>query len=172
MNKKTKKILAFSTTLMIISASGLGFLLYKIKDKGNLLNENVKTLTENSAKESSYLELNKLVNETEKDRDMVASVFLSNEADSISYLSEIETMAAELGLVFKTESLDKVVEKSKEEYVKMSFSYEGKKETVAGFLNLMENAPYHSRVESFSFEEKDPGNWAGRLTLLITVEPK
>ena len=53
----------------------------------------------------------------------------------------------------------------------MIFTYEGSKDLGANFLSLMESAPYHSRVESFSFEEKESGNWAAQLTLLITVEP-
>jgi hypothetical protein len=171
MNTKTKKIFILSILTAIATTASLGYFLYHINERGMLLEEQLSILAENDTKESAYLKLRRLAQDTEVDRTLLASSFISREGDSIVFLGEIETMAMALGLSLKTDSLDKIVnEDTKQEYIKMSFVYGGQKSTVFMFSQLLEVVPYHSTVESLQLREVGNGNWEGRLTILLTIQ--
>jgi hypothetical protein len=171
MSTKTKKIFILSLVVVIAATVSLGYFLYNINSRGMLLEEQLSILAENDTKESAYLKLRRLAQDTEDERALLASSFFANEGDSIVFLGEIETMATALGLSLKTESLDKITDlESKQEYIKMSFIYEGQKNTVFMFSQLLEVVPYHSIVESLQLRETGTGNWEGRLTILLSIQ--
>ncbi len=169
MSAKTKKI--FFISLSVAAAAVCAFVLFflEIRTQALRLEEQVKILTENNTKESSFVRLNRLVQETEEDRALLATSFFKSEGDSISFLGEIETLATSLGLTFETEALDKIESKEKGEFLKMSFVYEGKKETVMKFSKLFEVAPYHSRVESLRLRKGSGDNWTAELSMQIMI---
>lgn len=170
MTSKTKKILVVAVISAVFSVSALSFFIYKINSQGILLEEQIKALSENTTKESAYLRLQRLVMETESERVLLASSFFRQEGDSITFLSEVETLASTLGLSLKTESLDKVVDKeSGKEYVKISFVYSGQKDTVYKFSKLLEYVPYHSMIDSLSLRKDSGNNWEGKLSISITL---
>jgi len=169
MSSKTKKI--FFITLGIAIAAVCAFVLFflEIRSEALRLEEQVKILTENNTKESAFVRLKRLAQETEDERALLASSFFSSEGDSISFLGEVETLATSLGLSFETVSLDKIEDKEKGKFVKISFVYEGKKETVIKFSKLLEVAPYHSRVESLRLRKEGNGNWTAELSMQIMI---
>lgn len=170
MAPNTKKILILSVITAMVSVGTLSFFVYKINSQGILLEEQLRILSENNTKESAYLKLQRLAQETEIERGLLANSFFRQEEDSINFLGEIESLASTLGLSFKTESLDKVVEKStNKEYIKISFVYSGQKDVVYKFSKLMEYVPYHSVVESLSFRKVEDNNWEGKLAISITL---
>lgn len=172
MSNKTKKIFILSLVVVIVTTASLAFFLYNINSRGMLLEEQLAILAENDTKESAYLKLRRLAQDTEEERALLASSFFGSEGDSIVFLGEIETMANALGLTLETESLDKVInEETKEEHIKMSFIYQGQKNTVFMFSKLLEVVPYHSTVESLQLREAGAGNWEGRLTILLSIQP-
>jgi hypothetical protein len=171
MSTKTKKIFIISLIAVSVTTASLGYFLYHINARGMLLEEQLTILAENDTKESAYLRLRRLAQDTEAERIELANSFFGNEGDSIVFLGEIETMAAALGLTLKTESLDKIVnEETKEEHIKMSFIYEGQKNTVFMFSKLLEVVPYHSTIESLRLRETGTGNWEGHLTILLNIQ--
>jgi hypothetical protein len=93
-----------------------------------------------------------------------------SEGDSIAFLGEIEKLARELGLNLKTEALDKIVGKDKQEFIKATFVYTGRKDLVFDFSRLLELSPYHTQVESMSVGRTEAGDWSGKMTLLITID--
>jgi len=172
MSTKTKKMFIFSLIAVIVTTGSLGYFLYHINVRGLLLEEQLNILAENDTKESAYLKLRRLAQDTEQKRATLASSFFKDEGDSIGFLGEVETMATSLGLSLKTESLDKVVnEETKEEFIKMTFIYEGQKSTVFTFSKLLEVSPYHGTVESLRLREASSGNWEGQLTILLSIQP-
>lgn len=171
MTTKTKNILALSILLAVFSVGALSFFIYKINSQGILLEEQVKELSENTTKERSYLRLQRSVMETESERASLASSFFKQEGDSITFLSEVETLASALGLSLKTEGLDKVVDKETgKEFVKISFVYSGQKDTVYKFSRLMEFVPNHSVIDSLSLKNTSDNNWEGKLSMSITLD--
>jgi hypothetical protein len=170
MAPNTKKILILSVVTVLVAVSVLSFFVYKINSEGILLEEKIKIQAENDIKESTYFKLQRLALETEGERALLAESFFTQEGDSINFLSEMETLASTLGLSFKTEALDKIIDKdSKKEFIKISFIYSGQKEVVYKFSKLMEYVPYHSLVESLSLKKVSGNNWEGQLTILITL---
>ncbi|OGG70288.1 hypothetical protein A3I99_02685 [Candidatus Kaiserbacteria bacterium RIFCSPLOWO2_02_FULL_45_11b] len=171
MSTKTKKIFILSLIVAIITTASLGYFLYNINVRGVLLEEQLSILAENDTKESAYLKLRRLAQDTEDERALLAKSFFSNEGDSIVFLGEMERLATALGLSLETDSLDKVVnEETKEESIKISFVFEGKKNSVFMFSKLLEVIPYHSTVESLQLREVGAGNWEGHLTILISIQ--
>ncbi len=170
MVSKTKKILIIAFVTAVIFVVALGFFFKEIRDQGLFLKEQVTISNENRTKEELYNNLKRLAQDTEVERSSLASYFFKTESDSITFLGDVESTASELGLSFKTEALDRIVEKeSKKEFIKMVFVYEGKKETVFNFSKLMEVAPYHSVVDSLSLRKLSGDDWEGKLTILVTL---
>lgn len=170
MSNKTKKIFILSLLISVTVTCALSYFLYKIRSEGVRLQEQIEILTKNNEKESAYVKLKRLAQETEAERALLASSFFKAESDSINFLGEIETLASALGLSLRTEALDRIVdETSKKEYIKMTFAYEGQKDVVFNFSKLMEVTPYHSKVEAVSLRKVNGGNWEGQLTILITI---
>lgn len=172
MNTTTKNTLLLSSFILLLSAGSCLFFVYKINDQGTKLDEYIKALDERQAQESSFIRISKLVLETEKERAAIASAFFSDEGDSITFLGEIESFAATIGLKLKTENLNKITGSDKKtEYITMTFVYSGDKEQVLNFNKLLENIPYHSQVESLSVSKGSTDEWESRLTLHIMIQP-
>lgn len=171
MNTTTKNTLILSLFILTLSSGACLFFVYKINDQGTKLDEYIKALDERQAQESSFIRISKLVQETEKERATIASAFFSDEGNSITFLGEIESFAASIGLELKTENLNKVTKEDKTEYITMTFVYSGEKEQVLTFNQLLENTPYHSQVESLSIKKNTADEWESRLTLHIMIQP-
>ncbi len=169
MNSKTKRIFVLTSSLAVISGLAVSVFYYIIAKEADRLEEQVQILTENNTKESAYVRMNRLVEDTEEERERLAGFYFKNEGDSIAFLGETERLARELGIAFKTEALDKVVTKDKQEFIKMSFAYEGRKSDIFTFAQLFEALPYHTRVESLKLRQLDSGNWAGNTTIQISI---
>lgn len=172
MSGKTKKTLIISLIVMMISMGTLVFLFYKIEAQNKLMEEHINIIAENGTKEATYSHINRIVQETEQDRARLAGLYLSDESDSINLLNEIETLAPTFGLEFKTEALEKVrIGDDGPESIKMTFSYSGRKDKVFGFTKMIESIPYHSTVESLSLKEVGGGDFTGKITVFITIQP-
>lgn len=170
MSNKTKQLFVLSLAAAMLAAGVLTYIFYKIEAQSILLEEQISILNESNTKESAYLRLSRLAQETETKRTLLSDSFFKNEGDSIVFLGEIEALAKEIGLSLKTEDLDKIVsEDNKQEFIKMTFVYTGKKETVFEFTKLMEVTPYHAVVDSLSLRKMSDANWEGNLTILITL---
>jgi hypothetical protein len=169
MSAKTKKIFFITLCIAIAAVSALVLFFFEIRSQAQLLEEQVKILNENNTKESAFVRLKRLAQETEDDRTALTSSFFKSEGDSISFLGEVEALATTLGLSFETEMLEKIQDKEKREFVKMGFVFEGKKETVINFSKLLEVAPYHSRLESLQLSKESNGNWVAELSMQIMI---
>ncbi len=170
MSSKTKKIFFVGLITATLAGSLAAGFYYVIDKKASQLEEQVRILTENNTKESAYARMKRLVGETEVERAQLAGTFFKSEGDSIAFLGDIEKLARDLGLNLKTEALDKVVNKDKQEFIKATFSYSGRKDLVLDFSRLLELSPYHSQVEALSIGRTETGDWSGKMTLVITID--
>jgi hypothetical protein len=166
----TKKLLILSLGLTFLALGAMSFFFLEIRAEGIRLEDQIAILTESKTKESAYLRLVRLANETEAERAALAKNFFKEEGDSITFLGEIETLASELGITLKTDALEKKFDKDKnQESISITFVYEGPKHLIFNFSKLMELTPYHSKVESLSLQKTSGGSWSGRLTISITI---
>jgi len=172
MSTKTKKILTTSIITATVTVSILGLFFNEIRSRGTQLEQQISILTENNSKESTSVRVKRLVQETEQQRLKLTNNFFANESQSISFLSEIEQLARNLGLSLKTEALDKVIDPvSSAETVKIVFAFNGQKSTVLRFAEILEVVPYHSSVDSLALRKQSNGNWEGRATISIVINP-
>lgn len=172
MSIKTKKILIISIVTAAVTVSILGLFFNEIRSRGSQLEQQIAILTENNSKESTSVRVKRLIQETEQQRQTITNNFFANESQSISFLNEIEKLARNLGLSLKTEALDKVIDPvSNGETVKIIFAFNGQKSTVLRFAKILEVIPYHSTVDSLVLRKQLNGNWEGRATISITINP-
>ena len=170
MNSRTKKIL-IASIISALAAGGLAAAFYYvIMQEAKHLDEQLRILSENNTKESAFVRVKRLVSETENERATLASAFFKNEGDSITFLGDIEEVARDLGLELKTEELDKIVGKDKQEFIKATFIYSGRKDLVFDFSRLLELSPYHAEIEAVSLDRTDNGNWKGKTTMMISID--
>jgi len=171
MCKKTKQTFIIAVVTSLLSFSICLFLFYEIRAQGLSLEEHVDILNENNKKEAAYSNLNKLIKETEKERNKIENIFLSNQSEGLDFVNEIEIIAPSLGLSLETKGLGNPVdEETGIESVAINFVYSGTKSSVLGFTKLMENIPYHSSVESLSIRETGPDDFEGEITIHITIQ--
>ncbi len=172
MSTRTKKMLTVSIVTAAVTVSILGLFFNLIRSQGAQLEQQISILTENNTKESTSVRVKRLVQETEQQRLALTNNFFANESQSISFLSEIEQLARKLGLSLKTEALDKVIDPvSSEETIKIVFVFNGPKGIVLRFSEILEVIPYHSSVDSLALRKQANGNWEGRATVSITINP-
>lgn len=172
MSTKTKKILTVSIITAVVTVCIFGLFFNEIRSRGVQLEQQISILTENNSKEATSVRIKRLVQETEVERLTLTNNFFANESQSITFLSETEQLARNLGLSLKTEALDKVVDpNSAEEKIKVVFVYTGQKSTVMRFSEILEVIPYHSAVDSLVLRKQANGNWEGRATISITINP-
>ncbi len=169
-SSQTKKNLSLALLLFLITGSVVVFLAFQINRVGAKLSIYTEALSEKNAQEAAFIKVNRLIQETEKERAILVSAFFSNEGASVSFLGDLETLASSIGLNLKTEGLDKISSVDKKtEYVTMTFVYSGEKKQVVGFTKLLEETPYHSSINSFSLTKKDRNTWEGKLTIQISL---
>jgi len=172
MGNKTKQTLIIAIVTLLITAGLCSFLFNEIRTQTLMIEEKVTILSENNAKEAAFNNLNKQVKDTELERTELAQVFIHDESESIKFLNEIEALAPTYGLTFKTEALEKSKDEgSEDEYIRMVFSYTGKKSAVLGFTEFIETIPYHSQVDQLSLKEITQGNFEGKISIRITMQP-
>lgn len=170
MSTKTKKILITSIITASVTVGILVSFLVEIRSRGAQLEKQISILTENNSKESTSVRIKRLVQETEEQRQVLKNNFFANESQSISFLSETEKLARNLGLSLKTEALDKVVDPvTGTETIKIVFVFNGQKSTVQQFSEILEVIPYHSSVDSLSLRKQLNNNWEGRATISIII---
>ena len=86
-------------------------------------------------------------------REQTARYVLGNEIETIALLSELDSVAAKLGLVFSTSRLEPVVSEEEESRfgkLRMDFVFSGREESVRAMIDLLEELPYHSEVWALS----------------------
>lgn len=172
MSKNTKNTFVISLISATLSVGFCIFFIFEIKAQGLHLEDQVAIIAEYNSKELSYLNIKKIITETENERKQISSKFFKNDDDTIYFLNDIETLAPKMGLVLKTDSLEPVVDVKKDlKFIKITFSYKGQKNAIMDFSKMMENIPYQSSIESLSLKEVSDGEWEGKTTILILIQP-
>ncbi len=172
MNSHTKQIFILSFIILGSAVGACALIVSSIHTKGATLEEYTTALTRKNAEEAAFIRVSRLVQETEVERATLQKAFFNDEGDSISFLGDIESFAASVGLALTTEGLDKITEEgSSSEYITMTFVYSGDRQQVLTFTKYLEDLPYHSKIESLSYNKSQNNEWEGTLTLLISIKP-
>jgi hypothetical protein len=169
MTAHTKRNTIIALIFLSVSVSLLSFLVWQIQQAGKKLDTYLSVLQEQSTQEAAYLQVSRLVQETESQRNALSQSFFTDESESIAFLNDIESLAARSGVTLKTEGLDKLKDKDGDEFITMTFIFGGSYEKVRRFTELFESIPYHSRITSVSLRKTATTAWEGQLSILISL---
>lgn len=169
MTTSTKKILFISLFLFLVISIIAGFGFYEIIKQGKNLEEQKVTLIENKNKEAEFFSIQRLLRETEGERDFLAENFFRDQNDIVIFLDNLDKLALDFNLTLDTESLEKTESEDGQLLTKISFSFSGNKNRVMGFSELLENIPYLSFIESLNLKQTDGGVWKGKTILVVTM---
>lgn len=140
-----------------------------INQNGALLKEQLSTLNEQNKQEASLLRLQRLAEDTREEREKLGSHFLLRESDSIIFLSEIESLAPNIGLSLETKELKQVVEKDKTTWIEVTFGATGARTDVENFIQILEIIPYVSRVMTVKMEARSTEYWQAIVTVQVQL---
>lgn len=162
----------YSVTFVLVLAS----ILYVIHIQGTKLGEAKDTIAENAAKELAYTSVTRVLAASESDRAKLDSYFISDK-DTISFISELESAARTFGVAMQTTGLSvapatTVGGVSNPPVLSVGVQIKGDETAVKKYIVLLENIPYHKRINTFSFSGTPGTNdWTAVTILAITMKP-
>ena len=168
MTARTRNSLIIAIVVALIAGAGFAYMLFIIVDNGNRLNTQIDALTEQNEQAASLFRLQRIAQESTDDRAQLEGYFLLRESDSITFLTEIETLAPRVGVLLETESLEQVTADDSE-WIEFTFALNGERQSIENFVQILEIIPYVSRVQSFEMSELDAGSWEGRATIQVQL---
>ncbi len=169
MKSKTAQNLLITTILMLITAGAAASLLWFISKNSKLLSEQINVLTEQTQQESSLLRLQRLAVDTSEERERLTSHFLLRESDSISFLSDIESLAPQVGIYLETKGLKQFSDKEKLNWIEANFDISGSREDVERFVQMLELLPYVSRLTSVDMNAMAEQSWQAAITIQVQL---
>jgi hypothetical protein len=171
MSTTTKKILILALIFFIMTIVGTAYLVYAVHNKEQALQTQINMLAEQQQQEESFFRLQRIAEESKKDREILSGSFLAKEGDSIDFLTKIETLAAERGLSFETKGLDEKTEKGSDtRWIEISMTFSGEPTMVEQFISILENLPYISTITELEYKARSKNDWEASLTMQIFMK--
>lgn len=166
MTHKTKII--FVIALLFLLGAGTAFVLVSLEVErvGTTLESRVKVIADQLAKEQKFTELTELVVSTEAERGELNKYILS-EADTISFLAEVERIGAEHGVELNTNSLNATEKEGEPNTLTVSFTIVGEEPLVFRMLTILESLPYESQVQQISYKLDEEARMDINLSLTL-----
>jgi hypothetical protein len=168
MSRTTLRNLIISTAIFFTVGGGVAFLFIGVLSGSEELEEQILALAAQTQQEEALLRLERIAQNSETERSELASYFLLRESDSISFLSEIETIAPRLGVDLETTSLRQVNQDSRE-WIEASMTARGSRVEVERFIEALEVIPFVSRVISINMNGNTPSNWQADITMQVQL---
>ena len=170
MSKKTKRMFYLSILYSVFFSLFLMYGFLKIRDQGNIFNINERLMAEQNNKEQEYHNLFQITESTKNDRDTLSTFFIT-EKDTISFISDIENLADDMGITLETSQLSiKPKTKKSESQLYVGFNFSGPETAVRQMVLLFENIPYHKLIpELVLTRNAADGTWKGSILLYITI---
>lgn len=170
MSKKTLQNLIIASVVLFISLGAFVYMLYEIEAKGDLLSKQIDTLGAERAQEDSFYRLERTAEESAADRELLNSYFLRQESDTIDLLTQIESLAPQIGVALKTEGLQKVTDKATgANWIEINLSFSGEEAQVDRFVKTLEHLPYLLKITSLDLSAQSSTLWNAKVTLKVFV---
>lgn len=167
--QNTRMLIAASLTLAVV-ISAVAYVTAVLERDGAELEKHVAQLHNQQAYEQEYLALERLLLETADDRSKLAALILDGEEDTVQFLSEVDRLAARLGIDLVTEALEVQVQKDDPfDILSVKFSITGREAEVLQMIRLLEVWPYHSRVVEATVRRTDV-EMESMVTLAVTID--
>lgn len=165
MTKKTQIIALVALVLLLVSGIGLWFVSSEVTRIGRELTAAVQRIADQRAQEQQLSELITLIDATKVDRNELGQYLLS-EADTITFLADIERIGVQQGVVLTTNSLA-VTDKQGASILNVAFTMVGQEELVLRMLDILENLPYESSLITLNLNYAELTELDVSLTLTL-----
>jgi len=150
----TKIMLLGSVIAAIVSFVALVWLIVIISQKGEELAVYTATIANQRVQEQAFAELLTLANDTAEQRALL-DTYVLHEGATISFLTDLEQVAAANAIEFKTNALDVVSEDGLFDTLSVSFSIAGSPVQVRPMIDVLETVPYHSSIQQLNYRFDD-----------------
>jgi len=172
----TKKLLIVSLLCLLLSGALAAYLWFYLEDRGSKLQEDLQTVHDKERLEREYKKLQSQLSATETDRALLERHIIAGENGTVSFLSLVDEIAAELGIELNTKELN--VEKTDEsgfDKLIVKFSLEGSEPQVERLLKMFETLPYQGDLTALDLRRtynSENGSWSmnGDLTLELSTK--
>ena len=171
-------MLLVAAGVLLLAGGALGFVSWFIAQYGNALERDLQQFNDQEARQQEYLALERELAETETARAELASLVLDGDEDTVTFLSEIDRAAEELGLVLVTEQLEAQVNKDAPfDTLVSTFRFEGRETAVFTMLRLLESWPYHGYVRTVEVNRPSDrlplqAETSAVVTVAVTIKKK
>ncbi len=146
--KRAKKVLTITALCACVSGGVFGGAFWYVAKQGDVLQERAQAVADNATQAQTYQALERLLEESVDERNQLQTYIL-NESATIDFLSDIETIAAQSGVVITTDTLT-VTEATNFDTLLVQFTLEGETSDVAAVIQILETLPYKSHVDSLT----------------------
>lgn len=168
MTKTTLSNLIVAAAIFVVVVGVVAVAFWRVLNDSQTLEQQITAVAAQNQQEETLLRMQRIAQSSENQRAELASYFLLRESDSISFLSDIETVAPTLGLVLETTNLRQINENNKE-WIEATFSVGGRRDDVQEFVQIMENIPYVSRLKSVSMLGSRDGVWQAEVIIQVQL---
>ncbi len=170
MSKSTIRNFIIASLLLILTAGSFGLVYIKIFDEEITLKEQLKAIKIGNDREQTFYRLSALATESQSDRKQVQGYFLPQASESITFLSQVENLAPQNGVILKTDALEEGSDKkTKEKWIDASFTFSGARSDVERFIEILENMPYVARIDSVSLSVRAETNWEAKVKMRVYI---
>jgi predicted RNA binding protein with dsRBD fold (UPF0201 family) len=170
MGKTTTKHLIISLGTLLLGVAILGAMSFMIHKKEQTLKSQWIAVHKQAEQEEAFRKLQKVADDSKKDRESLSKYFIYKESDSIEVLTLIEGLAPKSGIYLETKGLQKISDKdTKTDWVEINFDFSGRRENVEDFIGILERLPYFAYITSLSLTERSLENWQAVVTLRVYI---
>lgn len=168
MSKSTIRIAIFSVIFIIGAATLFGLVAAQVHQEGKLLTEQIEVVEIQESRESSYLRMQRIAEESIVEREALRNYFLQGEGDSVDVLNHIDQLAQQAGLSLKTQGLD-IINENSSKWIEATFIIAGSQEQVFRFVKILETVPYVHRLTDVTMKALSSSEWEAGVTIQIQV---
>lgn len=169
MTRRTQIVGIFALVYLCAAASALGWMIYTVSITGEELETRVAAIADKNAKVKMYTDFAKLIEDTQNERAILASHVLT-ENETSGFLTDIESLAASVGVALSTRSLNVAdIKNSSFDELVITFDVEGPEMLVKNLLRIFETLPYHSQISTLTFAVSEGGTIKGSIEVKVTL---
>lgn len=170
MSKRTSINFAIATALLLVAGGAFGYMYKVIGVKEETLKTQLATIKTGNDREQTYYRLQNIAEESKVDRERLERYFLPQVGESITFLTQVETLAPQNGITLKTDALEEGSDKkTKEKWVDAKFTFSGTRSNVEQFISTLENLPYVSKITSAQLSARSQNNWEARVSIRVFI---
>jgi len=168
-NAKTKRVAIIAAVLLVTMIALVVFGVRTIIAASKNLSEQIAAIEVDQSQQAAFARLQKLVIETEVEREELRSYYLSSQSDSIDFLNYIEQLAIDRGVELETLNPTEVERLDGQTYLSVGYKISGRLTQVEEFIQLLETIPYVSQIVSVNLGRQSSVLWSADVMIDVAV---